>query len=113
MAFDGTYPAPPGNKLLSILDLPISGAYTAITPGTPATGGIVVTARQFGLTAIEWAQTLGSDNAQYDGVVTLAPFTANQPAPSVRLQVVLSATGAEASGTIAAGRTIRILAMGI
>lgn len=113
MAFDGSYPAPPGNKPQSILDVPINGAYTAITVATPPTGGIQVTAAQFGMTGIEWAQCLGSDNGQYDGVVYMSPFNSNAPSTAIRLQVIVSATGAEASGTIAAGRKLRILAKGV
>ena len=112
MAFDGSYPAPPGNKQFSIIDKPINGAYTAVTPGTPATGGIVISAKEFGMTQIEWAQALASDDGTYDGVISLAPFNLNQPSPAIRLQVITSATGAQASGTIAAGRTMRILALG-
>jgi hypothetical protein len=112
MAFDGSYPAPPGNKHFSIIDVPISGAYTAITTGTPPTGGIALTAQTFGLTQIEWAQAIGSDNGQYDGVIYMNPFNLNQQSPAVRLQVITAATGAEASGTIAAGRTMRVLALG-
>jgi hypothetical protein len=107
-----SYPAPPGNKLDSIADIPINGAYTAITTGTPPTGGISITASQFGLQYIEWAQAIGSDNGQYDGVIYLNPLTANKPATSMRLQLIVAATGAEASGTIAAGRTMRIYAKG-
>jgi hypothetical protein len=112
MAFDGSYPAPPGNKHHSIIDRSIAGAYTAITPGTPPTGGVVVNASEFGLQQIEWAQTLGSDDGTYDAVVLMNPLSANKPSPSIRLQLVVAATGAQATGTIAAGRSMRILAIG-
>lgn len=112
MAFDGSYPAPPGNKHHSIIDRSIAGAYTAITPGTPPTGGILINASEFGLQQIEWAQCVGSDDGTYHGVVLLNPTNKNQPSPSIRVQVITSATGAEATGTIAAGRTLRILAVG-
>jgi hypothetical protein len=113
MAFDGSYPAPPGNKRDSILDMSIAGAYTPITPGTPPTGGIAVTATMFGLTSIEWAQCMGSDNGQYDGTLYMNPYNSNQPSANMRLQVIVTATGAEASGTINAARRIRIFATGI
>lgn len=112
MPFDGTYPAVPGSKKESILDLAINGAYTAITPGTPPTGGILISATAFGLSYIEWAQASGSDNGQYDGVIYMAPSNKNLPSSAVRLQLIVGATGAEASGTIAAGRTMRIFAVG-
>lgn len=112
MAFDGSYPAPPGNKHFSIIDRSVAGAYTALTPGTPPTGGIAINASEFGLTQIEWAQCVGSDNGQYDGIVYMGPFVNSKPSPAIRLQLVAGTTGAEASGTIAAGRTVRILALG-
>jgi hypothetical protein len=96
----------------AVADVPINGAYTAVTPGTPPTGGIAITASQFGLQYIEWAQVNGSDNGQYDGVVYLTPFELGQPATGGVLQVIVSATGAEASGTIAAGRSMRLLVKG-
>ena len=112
MAFDGSYPAPPGNKNESILDVPINGTYTAISTGTPPTGGIALTAKQFGLSGIEWAQCIGSDNGQYDGVIYMNPFNTNGSSIAMRLQLIVASTGAEASGSIAAGRTIRVLARG-
>ena len=112
MPFDGTYPAVPGSKKESLIDLPINGAYTAITPGVPVAGGILISATTFGLQYIEWAQCVGSDNGQYDGVVYMSSFVKNAPSTSVRLQVITAATGAEATGTIAAGRLMRILATG-
>lgn len=112
MAFDGSYPAPPGNKQFSIVDKAVNGAYTAITVATPVTGGIQITAAEFGMTQIEWAQCVGSDNGQYDGVVYMSPYNKNQPSPAIRVQLIVGATGAEASGTIAAGRSVRILALG-
>jgi hypothetical protein len=88
MPFDGSYPAPPGNKRDSILDRPINGAYTAIGVAVPPTGGILVNASEFGLSQIEWAQVVGSDNGQYDGVVYMAPYNKNQPSPAIRVQVL-------------------------
>jgi hypothetical protein len=48
MAFDGSYPAPPGNKHHSIIDRSIAGAYSAIVPGPTPRGGIVENAAEFG-----------------------------------------------------------------
>jgi hypothetical protein len=112
MPFDGTYPAVPGNKKESILDRAINGAYTAVGVATNPTGGILISATEFGLSYIEYAQVIGSDNGQYNGVVYASPFIRNGPSPAIRLQVIVAATGAEASGTIAAGRVMRILAKG-
>ena len=113
MPFDGSYPAPPGNKRDSILDLSISGSYTAIAPGTPITGGIVISAQQFGLQQIEWAQIVGSNDGTYDGVIYMSPYNLNQPSPAIRLGLITASTGAAlGTGTVAAGKTMRICATG-
>jgi hypothetical protein len=96
----------------SIADVPINGIYSAIVTGTPPVGGILVAASLFGMQYIEWAQSIGSDNGQYDGVIYMAPLSPNKASTSFRLQLLSAATGTEASGTIAAGRTLRILAKG-
>ena len=111
MPLDG-YPAPPGNKLECVHDLNIGGAYTAITAATPPTGGITVNAATFGLQYIEWAQTVGSDNGQYDGICYLSPLNASKPSKTFQLQIIVAATGAEASGTINSARTMRLYVKG-
>lgn len=101
-----------GNKMESLRDINIAGAYTAVTPATPPTGGIALSAAQFGLQYILFAQVMGSDNGAYTGVVYASPFEAKQPTQNLVLQVIVAATGAEATGTIAAGRMLRIRAIG-
>lgn len=115
MAFDGSYPAPPGNKHFSIVEVPITVAsYTQLVQATPPTGGISVPASIFGLKYIEWAQCMGSDNGQYDAVVYAGTLSTNRPTTSLRLQIIVSLTGAEvaAAAAIAAGRTVRMLVLG-
>lgn len=115
MAFDGTYPAPPGNKHFSIVEVPINAAsYTQIVTGSPVTGGIAVAASTFGLKYIEAAYPMGSDNGQYDSAVFITPFQLNKPGTGFRLQIIVSTTGVEvaAAGVIAAGRTMRVLVIG-
>lgn len=115
MAFDGSYPAPPGNKHFSIVDVPITTAsYTQLATGSPPTGGISINAQIFGLKYVEWAQCMGSDNGQYDAVAYVGTVSPNRPTTSLRLQIIVSLTGAElaAAQAIAAGRTVRVLVLG-
>lgn len=109
------YPAPPGNKRWVICDIDGPTAYTAITLGTPPTGGQTVRASDIGLQNIEWAQVSGSDNGQYDGTCYIVGGLGN-PAKTagtqMQLQWILAATGAEASGNLSA-RSLRIVAIGL
>jgi len=114
MAFDGSYPAPPGNKRWSIIDVPLTGTYTAVTPGSPPTGGIAVSAAQFGLQSIEACfPGAGSDDGTYSVNTYMKPFNQNQPSPNLIAQLIIISTGLElATGQSIAGRKIRLVAMG-
>jgi len=113
MAFDGSYPAPPGNKRWSVIDVALSGTYTVITIGTPPTGGVAVSAAQFGLQSIEAAWGVGSDNGAWIPVVFMKPFNLNQPSPNLIVQLTVALTGAElAAAQSLTGRKIRLIAMG-
>lgn len=109
------YPSPPGNKRWVICDIDGPTAYTAITPGTPPTGGQVVRATDIGMQTIEWAQVSGSDNGQYDGTCYVVGGLGNpalRGGTQVNLQWISAATGAEASGNLSA-RSLRMIAMGL
>lgn len=114
MAFDGSYPAPPGNKRWSVVDVPLSGTYTAVTPGTPPTGGIPIAASIFGLQSIEACFPAGgTDDATYSVNTYMSPFNLNQPSPAVIAQLIIISTGLElATGQSLTGRRIRLVAMG-
>jgi hypothetical protein len=110
------YPAPPGNKRWVVADIDGPASYTAITPGTPPTGGQVVRAGDIGLQNIEWAQVSGSDNGQYDGVCYIVGGLGN-PAKAAgtqfQLQWITAATGAEAGAVNLSARSLRIVALGL
>jgi hypothetical protein len=81
--------------------------------GTPPTGGQLVTATDFGLQSLDFVQCMGSDNGQYDIACFPVPFSPGNPMTQVRVQWILSATGAEAAGAAnLSARTIRLWAMG-
>ena len=111
------YPAPPGNKRWVICDIDGPTSYTAITTGTPPTGGQVVRAGDIGLQNIEWAQVSGSDNGQYDGTCYVAAGIGNPPkagGTQFNLQWLVAATGAEAAGAAnLSARSLRIVAIGL
>lgn len=107
-----SYPAPPGNKPLTIATITGPASYTAVTPGTPATGGYVVNARDIGLIDIDTAHVSLSDNGTYGAQVIhdLNPAAGTQ---AIRLMFFTAATGAEVAGAVdLSGRTFRITAIG-
>lgn len=115
MAFDGTYPAPPGNKRESLIDIAGPASYTqiAIVAGAP-TGGFAIAASVFGLTQIEWAQCMGSDDGQFDGCIFCQPFQKNKPVVQITVMWLVAATGAQVAGaTNLSARTMRIQARGL
>lgn len=108
------YPTPPGNKNLSIALITGPASYTQVTNGTPATGGQLVTAADFGLVSIESVFSQGmSDNGQYAVQAIHSPNPA-YGTPSVRLRWLTAATGAEVAGAVnLSGRTVRLAAVGL
>lgn len=109
------YPAPPGNKPFVLVDIDGPASYTAITPGTPITGGqeIIVTPSGMGLNRIEWAQSMGDSTGTYDVVCYVSPFNRNNNTTTLILQWLTAATGAEVAGaTNLSGSVIRVLMIG-
>lgn len=119
MAFDGTYPCPPGNKRWSITDVPLASlVYTVFAPvagGTP-TGGIVIDNQKFGLVSVEMAFSVGSQDGTYSGVCYILPFAVGmgQPVSHVVLSLYTATTGAQvASSTLpSTAGYIRVMAIG-
>src|SRR5215472_6456806 len=89
-----SYPKVPGDGLWSIVDVTGPTSYAVIVVGTPPGGGQLVTAADCGLISIDWIQSMGSDDGQYDIVCIPAPFTLGNPLVAVRLMWLISATGA-------------------
>lgn len=114
MAFDQTYPAPPGNKRHSIIDISGPASYVQIAVATPPTGGQQVAAAVFGLTQIEWSQSMGSDDGQFDIVIFGQPLQKNKPLAFITLMWIIAATGAQVAGAVnLSARTARIFAIGL
>jgi len=112
MAFDGTYPAPPGNKPVSIIDVKGPASYVQVTTG-PLAGGQSISARQFGLSSIEMAWAMGRDSSGgFVPKVILSPFNANQGSPGLIISWE-GTTGAQVgAGTNLSTSTIRLFALG-
>lgn len=112
--YGSDYPAPPGNKPFSILDLTGPAAYDEIVQATPPTGGQLVTARQFGLTRIEAVFAVGSDDGQYAVIPYMNPLADGQPSESIRLMWVTADGGVEVvAATDLSDRKVRLFAIGI
>jgi hypothetical protein len=108
-----SYPKVPGDGLWSIVDVTGLASYAVIVIGTPPTGGQLVTPADCGLQSIDWIQSMGSDNGQYDVTCYPAPFTLGNPFAGVRLQWLTAATGAEAiAATNLSARSVRLLVIG-
>jgi hypothetical protein len=115
MAYDGSYPAPPGNKPVSIVDVAGPSSYTQITLSTGAapSGGQAVSARHFGLTALERIEAGRSDDGTYQIVAYLTPFNKNGTSPGAVLQWIVASTGAQAAANAnLSARTVRLYAQG-
>lgn len=106
------YPAVPGAKRFSIYDLTGPASYTAVTAGATVTGGVTVTARQFGLSKIEFVAVMGAGGL-YDAVVYPVSVAAGLSMTSFILQFLTANGGAEVAGaTNLSGQTIRLMAWG-
>jgi hypothetical protein len=107
------YPKIPGDSLWSVVDVTGPTSYTVITTGSPPTGGQLLAPADCGLQSIDWVQSLGSDDGQYDIVCVPGPFSAGNPLAGVRLQWIISATGAQVAGAVnLSSRTVRLLVIG-
>lgn len=107
------YPAPPGNmnQVVSIITGPAS--YTQVSPASPPTGGVAVTAAQLGLQSIHFAQATCSDDGTYVADVILPNNPLTDTVTGIILIITVAATGAQVSGaTNLSGRTFRINAWG-
>lgn len=116
-------PVPPGDRPWTIIDVDGPASYAAISTGTPPTGGQVIKASDIGLQAIDWAQAMGSDNGQYDGICYVVGGLGNprvggtpnysNPGTQINLQWITAATGAEVGGgTNLSARRVRLLVIG-
>jgi hypothetical protein len=115
MAYDGSYPAPPGNKPVSIVDVTGPSSYTQISlsSGAAPSGGQAVSARHFGLTALERVEASRSDDGMYQVIPYLTPFNKNGTSPGLVLQWVVASTGAQVASSVnLSGRTVRLYAQG-
>lgn len=108
-----SYPKSPGDERWAVTDMTGPASYTAIVTGTPPTGGQIIRAADFGLQSLDWVQSMGSDNGQYDIVCIPNGFTLGNPLASFLLQWIVSATGAEVAGAVnLSARTVRLLGIG-
>lgn len=107
------YPAPPGNKVEVVVNVAGPASYTAITTGTPPSGGQTLNATDIGLKSIE---SIGDISLSDDGQFTVYPlFISNpsRPTSSVQLMWITAAGGAEVGGgTNLASRTVRMRVTG-
>lgn len=108
-----SYPAPPGDKRITMKQIAGPASYTVISVATPPTGGIAVKATDIGLVEIE--AILGTPTSD-DGQYYLVPMPSKaQTAPQIQINfmAVVANTGAQVSGaTSLSARTFIIVAIG-
>lgn len=116
-------PSPPGDEPWTIIDIDGPTSYTVITTATPPTGGQTILASDIGMTQIDAAEVMGSDNGAYTGQVYIigglgdprsgATPNFSQPGTKMLLQWITAATGAEVTGTTnLSARRLRLLVIG-
>lgn len=113
------YPTSFGSSRASVLGIVGPSLYTQITPGTPpapATGGQVITAREFGLKYFDYVVAGLSDSGAYR--VECIPGAQSGIGPrgcceTYTLRWVVVATGAEAAGSADLdAEVVRVFALG-
>lgn len=106
------FPQSWGSKRVQVALVTGPASYTQVTTGTPPTGGQTIKASDYGLKWIDFAQTMVSDDGQYQ--VVLTPATALAGAQSSVIAVwKVAHTGAEVSAAVnLSGRTVRVLLVG-
>lgn len=112
---NGEYPAVPGNKPISMADLDGPAIYAVIVQASPPTGGQLIQASAFGLSRIECVLgTVGSTDGKYSVVAFLNPLSDGQPATSLRLMWIVTATGAEVAAAVdLSGVSVRVAVIGL
>lgn len=111
MAFDGSYPAVPGNKPFSVLDVAGPTSYVQYVP--PSTGGQVISARQFGLQSIEVVYAVGRDSTgAYFVNALLSPFNRNNASSGVILSWETPVGAQAGAGANLSASVVRLFAIG-
>ncbi len=97
-----SYPAPPGDKRLTMKLLNGPSSYTQITNGAagnnPPTGGWQVKASDLGLVEIEAILCCVSNDGKYNGI-GYPTKAQTSPQTTVAFEIVITHTGAEETGT--------------
>jgi hypothetical protein len=107
-----SYPKVPGDGLWSMIDVPGPVLYAPLVVGTPPTGGQVLNAADCGLQSIDWIQSMGSNNGQYDVTCVPAAFSLGNPMAQVLLMWAVAATGTQAGAINLSAFTVRLLVIG-
>ncbi len=105
-----------GDRPYAIIDFAGPASYTAVTTGSPPTGGQAITPADFGLVAgLEAIWMVGcSDDGQYgvEAFQTTA-YNQGQANPTWSLLWYVLNTGAQVTGTTnLSARTVRLIAIG-
>jgi hypothetical protein len=108
------YPMSTGNRRMSVLELGgLPSSYTTVTNGSPPTGGVAITAQQFGLKYLDYVVCASTDDGQYGAEYTPC-VQGKLPVKSGVLMFYVTNTGAQCTGgTNLSSRTLRLVAYGL
>lgn len=104
-----SYPKVPGDQPWSIIDVRGPVAYQPLVAGTPATGGQRITARDFGLQALDFVAAMGTSNGM-NILVIPEQLALQSEFEAIRIGW-MQLTGGQASGNLSTFLA-RLLAIG-
>lgn len=104
------FPISIGNRRLAVATVSGPSSYTAVTPGTPPTGGQALSASQFGMKYLESVSVGFGAGGTHTGYWSPTSTTANGVTAGILIWTVANG-GAEASGDLSAA-VLRVTAIG-
>jgi hypothetical protein len=67
------YPKVPGDAVWSVLDVVGPASYVQVVPGSPPTGGQLITAADFGMQALDFVAAMAPNTATPAAIVSVIP----------------------------------------
>lgn len=104
------YPISIGNRRMAVATVTGPSSYTAVTPGSPPTGGQALSASQFGMKYLEAVHVGFGAGGTHTGYWSPASTTSNAVSSGILIWTVANG-GAEASGDLSTA-VLRVTAIG-
>jgi len=89
-----------GDRIMVLFNITGPTSYTQVTPGTPPTGGLIISAQAFGLKDVEVVLAGMDETGTYEVVATkLAPASGSEFPNSALFMWRVATTGAQVAAT--------------